>query len=896
MDWSDEEILANYDAYKKQSLPQAPTPSPSITSTAGGWSDEDILANYQAHRQLTQSPTLSGEAEQVAGSYLKGMGQLGGLAANVFASPATLAYYGYRKATGDPIPLSQALLGYGSHVSDRINELVNSQMDREQAQTKAGRIASTVAEFAPGLVFGGGPKAAASIAGSGVAAGLTREATDNPWAELAASLAGGAIAPATRLVGNTGANITRGIGRLFSETAPEQAVADAIRTELGPQGTAETLKALGKYIPGEDELSKLTTAEVTRKPLLAALQGELPRTNDKATELFQDIATRREAARQALMRGNLPEALMNQQPEVVGEALRASLAAERQPLAEEAQRLFGQIDPLGTTAVPLKPVRDTYRAMSEALIEPRGQPLRGDAASAVEELFKPLAQEKAGTLFGPKGEKLTQAARFPEAETFKGMSQLRQRFLDAAAGAEKQSQNQAAAVMKALAASVDDTIADAAEKAVGFSAEQKEIMMQARKTWKALKETYDEGAVGQVLKTNEYGRPSVLASAVPSKLLSSPEAAAQFKRALGKNEEALAPLRAYLVSQMAGKTPTQFRAYLKQSSRLESVLGKEHFANLMRVADSIDTERTVRELFTGPSKGQSLTAQSLKKNTAELLKASAMQSLGIIGHPQLDKAGAGLGAGIGYKVGGWPGGVVGTTLGGWLGKKSVEAQKAFATRVDAALLNLALDPKYAQDLLSKPGRKPLERVWPSFVKEFTGAEATVLLNVAKANLPDDQKKTDAEQPMKQRFEGGPEPQARAEEPRAQAEDPELEKLVNAIIKIESAGNPKAISPKGAKGLMQLMDPTGKEWHAAFGLETPYDPFDAAFNKRAGTAEIKRLMDKYKDPQLALAAYNWGQGNLDRLIGPSKGKKFSDLQDRLPSETREYVRKVSSRLA
>lgn len=77
-------------------------------------------------------------------------------------------------------------------------------------------------------------------------------------------------------------------------------------------------------------------------------------------------------------------------------------------------------------------------------------------------------------------------------------------------------------------------------------------------------------------------------------------------------------------------------------------------------------------------------------------------------------------------------------------------------------------------------------------------------------------------------------------------------LVRSVVQVESASNPWAISRRGAMGLMQLMPETA--WR--LGVTNPFNPRQNVF---AGTLLLKQLLDKYRDADLALAAYNAGPG-------------------------------------
>lgn len=102
------------------------------------------------------------------------------------------------------------------------------------------------------------------------------------------------------------------------------------------------------------------------------------------------------------------------------------------------------------------------------------------------------------------------------------------------------------------------------------------------------------------------------------------------------------------------------------------------------------------------------------------------------------------------------------------------------------------------------------------------------------------------------------------------------KLVDAMIRVESAYNPRAVSSKGAMGLMQLIPSTAE----SLGVE---NPFDARQNIRGGVTYLRALLDRFNgNVRLSLAAYN---------AGPNRVAEDGGIPS-IP-ETQRYVRKVTS---
>ena len=121
-------------------------------------------------------------------------------------------------------------------------------------------------------------------------------------------------------------------------------------------------------------------------------------------------------------------------------------------------------------------------------------------------------------------------------------------------------------------------------------------------------------------------------------------------------------------------------------------------------------------------------------------------------------------------------------------------------------------------------------------------------------------------------------------------------LVYGVIRAESKFQKDAVSEKGAKGLMQIMDATGKWAAEKIGL-SDYDIFDPDINIEIGCFYISYLLDRYDgNEKCAIAAYNAGQKNVDEWLLDEQYSKDGKNLDKIPfSETEKYVGKVSDNI-
>ncbi len=112
-----------------------------------------------------------------------------------------------------------------------------------------------------------------------------------------------------------------------------------------------------------------------------------------------------------------------------------------------------------------------------------------------------------------------------------------------------------------------------------------------------------------------------------------------------------------------------------------------------------------------------------------------------------------------------------------------------------------------------------------------------------------------------------------------------------VAAVESSFDPRARSPAGAAGMFQLMPATARTEHLSlWPFDERYQPEKSA---HAAARHLRELHSHYGDWPLALAAYNVGEGRVDKLLKEHKARTFDAIARWLPVETQMYVPKVEA---
>lgn len=365
---------------------------------------------------------------------------------------------------------------------------------------------------------------------------------------------------------------------------------------------------------------------------------------------------------------------------------------------------------------------------------------------------------------------------------------------------------------------------------------------------------------GKGVSTDDYEE---VASRVGKRLLDKEGANAEaFVSVMGEHPEALSLGRAAALKQVFGGTPTSWiRRVNENRGALTKLFSPKVTAGIEAVADK-------NKSLVGGYMAAGMVRFFGNKGPLLAGVASAATPLGFI-----------------------PGAIIGKVM-KTVADKPLEMQKlisrAFQNDTAAALLSkeaTAENVKAAVEYFKSAGRSAIMGVAADDDENEAGTDLGIvgLSNEINPTRNDTaQKKSEVIRPTAADADLTPKP------------TPIPEKLLKAVIWQESKGDPKAVGPMTkygtAKGKMQIIDTTFKEWAKKLGIKNP-DVFNEDHNQRVGTAYLSHLLDQSDgDVRLALAKYNYGMGNVAKLQA-KYGDRFEDIRSALPKETKEYVTNI-----
>jgi len=461
------------------------------------------------------------------------------------------------------------------------------------AKGTAGVVSRALAEK-PGVQIAG-------AAGSALAGQTAQEAGASPSGEflaaLGGSVAGTGLAEGAKAVG-------RGISAALqplTQSGRERIVADTLLRASGDPDNLATRVEAGmldteRRLPG----SPVTTAQAARDPGLMVLESGLRSDAQRVggqggmsgAVSFRDVEAQRNAARQGFMQG-LADDLT---PEMRGETVRGGIKESLGQAKQAVGRAYQDAEKAGAAI----PADDLKQAAGEAAAKFYG-PGSGGAPAPFKAVLEEIGQAK-----GP--------------QNFEWYQNVRSRLGEIAGMASRSGENRLAAAAGAVRQSLDDLSGNVAGDAAALRREMGRTFGR---------DESGASAVGNILKTDQYGAPMVPAQNVAAQALANPQAVRQTLKAAGpKSAEVKAALRGQFVENMmtATKTtggmvdaagnvsdalsPANFKRFFDKNAAVAKELFDEpgQFTNLQRLAN--DFSETQLSTLTAKARGSD-TVQNL---------------------------------------------------------------------------------------------------------------------------------------------------------------------------------------------------------------------------------------------------------------------------------------------
>ena len=736
----------------------------------------------------------------------------------------------------------------------------------------AGALANTAKVAGLGALIGG-------VAGFGEGEG----SASNRGVSSALGAAGGAVlSPAIYGLTSSIPLLGKKIQNIFSSSSREQAANNAIEQETqaiikqlaNPEDAAKALTTAqevnaAKPIIQRESPTNLDaykrTAEITQQPGLASLEQALRRTDPLLDAKIQSQNLARESARQSIYKNAIPENITKEEAaSIMRGALKENYGEASSQVSKYAEKAFESADP----------IIKTYQA-KKALSNALDKFTKSGARSIPAELQKTI-------------DNFRSLPSKTDLQTLQDYRSVFGKYAKPPIGAPT-SDEIAASLAKTARKTIDSSIESAVSSGnlpkSQVSAYQK--MIQARKGQGA----YEQGAVKQLLQTNPFDSGYKLpASKVPNLVINTPENAEAVVAAIGKHVKGRDAQRSMLMQHIwdkstneGGFSPSKYINQIEKLSKTtQTVLSKPQLKALSIVGQDLASEVSVAKLAGSASKNQSITSQQdavIRKIQAEVSKGAVSK---LFGHNIVTRA-------LGHII------------------NAIDDPTTKKVLINQALAKVVQDPVYAQQLLTKDfnaARPAIDKLGQA-LNEMIGAKSGKIVGTleytgmtpnGEAQFKDISKIVDpsvVDKALETLVSGNREPSKNTKNHMNYEQI--IEQLKPSVKKQESAGNPNAISPKGATGLFQIMPDTGKEIAAELGIQE-YNLKDPATSEKFYKHYMGKLLKQFKgDPKLALAAYNSGPGRVSRLLKETGGTTFEDIKDLLPDETAKYVPQILSRL-
>ena len=400
---------------------------------------------------------------------------------------------------------------------------------------------------------------------------------------------------------------------------------------------------------------------------------------------------------------------------------------------------------------------------------------------------------------------------------------------------------------------------------------------------------------GEGAPLEEFARVSD--SAIPNKIFADQQVAARFAKEFA--DSPLLPMaRAKFISERLTKRGDAIEN-LSKNKKIAEKLFQGDLPQLQKVLADLEVSKSPARLERELASGNSITSVR-QTSLGALFSARAAIKTMEQGGSVIGTAIGGLAGGV---LGGLAGGVPGTIMGLIAGNIVSKIGATRRGQMDRFASEMMADPRLLKFAEAPPTKENINALFDVGTRlGFFGGKAAIPETEAKAEMsPIEAENMQLEERIKAIESSLNEtPTPKQESVKVGKQDvsiPEGEgyappDLVKAVMQVESAGKPKAVSSKGAAGLMQLMPGTAKD----LGVE---DRFDPEQNVEGGSRYLAQQLKEFGQPELALAAYNWGPRNIENAVAKLRAEKKDVTWEnvlsvvKVPRETREYVNKVMS---